>query len=121
MIDDISLSINAQSSVLALKPTKNIVRSVDHATAGVNIYPNPASSTINYAVKTNAKSSAIVMIYNVSGALVINKQVQLNKGSNIIPLDITSLKTGSFYIKLVDTEGMSYVKSFFAKAKYPIN
>ena len=47
LIDDINLSINAQSAVLALKPTKNIVRVVDNTNTGFNVYPNPDTRTIN--------------------------------------------------------------------------
>jgi hypothetical protein len=112
LVDDISLSVNAQSAVLALKPTHVIRRNNNNTVSASNIYPNPATSTINYAVKADAKTSANLMIYNISGAVVVNKQVQLNKGANVIALDITALKTGSFYLKLADNEGMSYVKSF---------
>ncbi len=93
----------------------NIVSIEYNTTTGFNIYPNPATSTINYSVNSNVKSTASLMIYNISGALLVSRQVRLEEGPNSISMDISSLKTGSFYIKLADNEGMSYVKSFCKK------
>ncbi|SFN91083.1 Por secretion system C-terminal sorting domain-containing protein [Bizionia echini] len=68
------------------------------------VYPNPTESTINIKMNTKLKQ---VTIYNMLGAEVLNK--------NNYKIDVSSLKTGVYLIKIEDQNGKSYTKQFIKK------
>jgi len=83
--------------------------------ASVQIYPNPATSSIGFKLTSTTKKVANVQIYSLSGSVVDLKQVQLNVGLNTGTLDITALHPGAFFLKISDGNGMNYAQQFCKK------
>lgn len=115
LIDDITLSIDAQSAVLPIGSRNTIQRNVIATTSDFNVYPNPATNTIGYTFNSKTQSTITLRIYNVSGTLLISKQIRLTAGANSVKLDITSLRPGSFYLQVLDNDSSGYIKSFCKK------
>lgn len=82
---------------------------------GVQVYPNPATSTIGFTFTSTVKSEINVTIYSLSGSMATAKMVQLNAGINTVNIDITSLRAGTFFMKISDGATINYVQAFCKK------
>jgi len=69
------------------------------------IYPNPTSGVLNITSKQNIAMQSI-SIYNVLGQIVVS--VPNTKGVNSV--DVSSLSTGNYFIKVVSDKGISNTK-----------
>ena len=78
----------------------------------MKLYPNPAIATLNYTLNSPAASHATVMVYTMSGVLVIAQQQQLATGVNQQSLAISNLKSGNYFLKVVSQNGTQYDQSF---------
>ncbi len=68
-----------------------------------NIYPNPAQNSLNISIKNNTQISSL-SIYNTLGQLL---QVITNPTQTI---DVSELKTGNYFIKIISDKGYSTTK-----------
>jgi hypothetical protein len=69
------------------------------------IYPQPGSGIIHVdVINKNEKTNCTMSMVNVSGAEVKSSTTTLNKGGNIINLDISSLAKGVYFLKLIANE-----------------
>lgn len=93
----------------------NVIALNNVATVAAKVYPNPAVSNISVAITAVANTVASVQIFNLAGNMVMSKQVNLNDGSNVFSLDVTSLKTGSFFVKVSDGKQVNFAQSFSKK------
>jgi len=67
----------------------------------VNIQPNPSSGNFNIAVDSPVTCRGEISIYSPQGTLIYElKDVDITEGSNVIPLLLSSLKQGSYYLIL---------------------
>ncbi|RYE13190.1 MAG: T9SS type A sorting domain-containing protein, partial [Sphingobacteriales bacterium] len=89
----------------------NVIALSSAAVATTKLYPNPAVSNVAVSIPVAANMVATVQIFNLAGNLVASKQVTLTEGSNVISLDVTSLKPGSFVLKISNNE-VSFAQSF---------
>ena len=78
----------------------------------IQLYPNPAVATLNYSLNSPAASHATVMVYTMTGVLVIAQQQQLATGINQQTLAISNLKSGNYFLKVVSQNGTQYDQSF---------
>jgi hypothetical protein len=65
------------------------------------LYPNPARSTVNVMIDAPQRDDITVLITDMSGKTVKQKQANVDIGSNTIPVEIGSLSSGSYLVKLV--------------------
>jgi hypothetical protein len=69
----------------------------------LNIYPNPASSTINVSFDLKTSDAVSFLIYNSVGQLVFNKNIETFKsGKNEINLNVSHLQNGIYICILND-------------------
>jgi Secretion system C-terminal sorting domain len=63
------------------------------------LYPNPVTNTLYLDSEANEESTAKIVLYNMLGSLVFEKEIELQKGKNttILPLD---LPEGRYIIRL---------------------
>lgn len=89
-----------------------VVTSIDQALSeeSISIYPNPATSELNIALPALNNAPANVSIYNVIGELVLAEQVIANGVANT--LDISSLETGIYFVKVIANESEYSTKLF---------
>lgn len=79
------------------------------------LFPNPASSTINVRLSSPAADRVHLQLVNMSGTLVMEQAMAIQKGMNTLPLDISSLPAGSYIIKLVCNSGCTKALGRFIK------
>lgn len=78
------------------------VNTFENNTTGLNLYPNPATTTIKLNGLTTNKKYAI---YNTLGAIVKSGTV-----ANNTEVEIASLAKGMYFIKLDDTRTLKFIK-----------
>jgi len=94
-----------------IKPdSTNSVDGIDDISSEVKLYPNPATDNIYLQIPNSPINSAKGAVYNVIGAQVMD----FNFNSNTENLDISSLPTGMYMLKIQTSVGRG-VKKFIKK------
>jgi len=83
------------SNIVLIKGDKPVVLTID------GVFPNPASSTVNVIVATPYRDRVTLVVTDISGRTVAQKVVNVETGSNTIPVGISQLTNGSYLVKLV--------------------
>jgi hypothetical protein len=78
----------------------------------LQLYPNPATSVVNYTLNSSAAASALVQVYNMAGVLVLTQQQQLSSGVNQQSVAISTLKSGNYFLKVSSQNGAQYEQTF---------
>lgn len=73
----------------------------------VNIYPNPSNESFTIQMELENENVVNMVIYDINGSQVYSKELNGNKGNNNIFIDGLTLKSGFYYIYLVDESGES--------------
>ncbi|MBK7149705.1 MAG: T9SS type A sorting domain-containing protein [Bacteroidetes bacterium] len=70
--------------------------------ASMSVFPNPVAKNelLNVQITTNERSEALLSIVNMTGALVSQKNVELQSGSNQMTLATTDISSGIYFVKL---------------------
>lgn len=94
---------NAQTGTFNICATDITTLSIDDVSVNnFKLYPNPAKDIINIKLKLNINDKIDVNIYNIQGKLVLNTtKALINNKSQI---DIASLKSGMYFLKIFDGE-----------------
>lgn len=73
------------------------------------VYPNPAIDNIN--MNYEAKSNRIELeIIDIDGNIVYNNKMNVGIGFNSIDLSVSELSTGSYILRIIDNNEISYGK-----------
>jgi len=67
----------------------------------VNYYPNPAAHEVNLAFISDGKRPCLLECYNALGQLALDQELDVTKGNNLIPVDLSGLPTGYYQMKLL--------------------
>lgn len=87
------------SNIVLLKSDKPTLITLD------GFFPNPATTTINMLIGSPAKDKIMVIVTDMAGRAMITKNMNVETGSNTLPLDISALAGGSYVIKLISSDG----------------
>jgi hypothetical protein len=68
-------------------------------------YPNPARQSVTVQVKAHETTEAGIRIYNSLGSPVLHKVTILQKGDNVIPLDVHYNPAGMYIIEIRQKKG----------------
>jgi ELWxxDGT repeat protein len=80
--------------------SKIVTLTKENNASSVTIYPNPASTMLNLAIKARQKEKINYNIFDNAGRKVMQQSVQVYAGFNNLSLDINKLAAGVYYIKL---------------------
>jgi hypothetical protein len=85
---------------------------VPTAVAGeVSIYPNPTRDNFTLELTASQVGEMSMTIYNINGAMVRTKNVQLTEGNNVINEDVSSLSSGIYFVQIYNaSNGETVVK-----------
>jgi blue copper oxidase len=73
----------------------------------MKLYPNPGSSKVNFEMADNIQiKEAVVLSANGQAVLIVNPNT--DRGV----LDVSMLSNGIYFIKMMDSEGNSYLKTY---------
>ncbi len=77
----------------------------------INLYPNPASNTIQLDINNGANLQSNIEIYNQTGKLVMQIPNVMHKmQSDSYRIDISKLTSGMYYLILINKEGVGVGK-----------
>lgn len=71
------------------------------------VYPNPLvkHGSVYLSFNTSYKGKAQLVLTNVLGQKLITKQVAVNNGANVIPINIDNIPTGNYVLMLISANG----------------
>jgi hypothetical protein len=88
----------------------------DISGSAIEIYPNPADQFISvsfHVVETN--NAWKLDVYTIEGKLLITKEILIGSTSHIENLNIGSLSSGTYVIRIMNKKGESITKRFIRK------
>lgn len=77
--------------------------------SGVQIYPNPVRDQAWLLIQSDKAINTVLNIYDPAGKLVFSNAVQLQKGSNGINIDLSTLPSGVYFLRY-EAEVMRLIK-----------
>jgi len=87
------------SNIVLLKSDKPTLITLD------GMFPNPAVSVVNMMIASPAKDKVLVTLVDMSGRTVLQKQLNVETGSNTIPVDVSGLASGTYMVRLQSGNG----------------
>lgn len=106
VIEDVEVKFEDNKLLIEISgKSKNVVT--------IDIYPNPSSDIIKANLPDNI-SNIHIRIYDRSGIEVSDLIGEINIENNVLSLDISNLKSGIYYGKIISSE-KSYPLKFFKK------
>ena len=92
---------NAIESVAPCGDNLTAIENIDQSTVELNLFPNPAVSYLFVDFDWIRKGEAIKLkVLDLSGKLVKEQSLEINKGNNQTKIDIQSLVQGNYIIEL---------------------
>ncbi|MES2773176.1 MAG: T9SS type A sorting domain-containing protein [Bacteroidota bacterium] len=70
------------------------------------VYPNPASKVINMVISTPSAEAINIIVSDMSGKIMMKQNITLASGSNNIPMDISTLAPGTYFLKTISKDGV---------------
>jgi hypothetical protein len=90
-------------------PSAGITTIADAPDAEVAIFPNPSKNNSTISLNLSKESSVQVSIYTVDGSLVVSKDYGQLNGGMLLPVDMSSMKSGMYFVN-VTIDGKTAVK-----------
>jgi hypothetical protein len=97
------------SNIVLIKGDKPVSLTID------GLFPNPASSLVNVLIATPNKDKITLVVTDIAGRTAIQQVVNVETGSNTIPVDINRLTSGTYLVKLVCSSSCESAVGKFVK------
>jgi uncharacterized repeat protein (TIGR03803 family) len=78
---------------------------------GINVFPNPANSMIQYVVSGSNNINGQMRVYDMLGRTFVDKPVQITKGTSVYQ-DISELESGTYFLQISAFDGSSVQRKF---------
>ena len=65
------------------------------------IYPNPARTEVFVSLLTDRNQSLRVKILDASGRIISEQKKEIQKGTNVFPLNVFGLKPGNYILQMI--------------------
>lgn len=82
---------------------------------GLSIYPNPVRDVLNIELKRNMQSRITVIVTDITGRTMIQKEYDMRGQSNMIRIDVSSWKHQQYIVKVVNDNGETMAIQKFIK------
>lgn len=69
------------------------------------MYPNPVTDMVNLQVSSSKKDKMQLVLLNMNGLVMLERRLNVEAGSNILPVNVSSLPGGMYTIRLVNSGG----------------
>ncbi|HLP94752.1 MAG TPA: zinc-dependent metalloprotease [Saprospiraceae bacterium] len=106
--NSVLLTINRMCDGLFLTsefPTADRTRAGANASAGMQVSPNPFSSTVEVALTLPAPGPATLILLDVSGKMIQEIPLQGNESAQTLQLNLPQLNSGLYFLRLRHTRG----------------
>jgi uncharacterized repeat protein (TIGR03803 family) len=77
--------------------------------SGISVYPNPATTNIQYTITSKYANPATMQVFNVLGKIVATSNLKLQPGVNTFGLNVSGLSSGVYMLR-VGNEEKKFVK-----------
>jgi len=103
--DTVNVYVGALGSIgtLSTGNTKNV-------TTAISIFPNPASSVLNVEWSNMQSKNAKIVITDIADRVYNSATLANNNGSGSAQIDISSLPSGAYFVRVDGTEARKFVK-----------
>ncbi len=101
--DDGDVDSIAPARLIGMEEMKNLSES------SFALYPNPATSEVNVSFEITSSSNVSVQLIDITGRVVLSKNIKATKGQNLIPVSVSELNHGLYFMN-VSSEGKSITK-----------
>jgi autotransporter-associated beta strand protein len=64
------------------------------------VYPNPTRDVLRVEFTASDASASTVQVTDLTGRVVLSQNVAVNKGANLLPLNVASLPSGAYFVKV---------------------
>jgi hypothetical protein len=78
----------------------------------MQISPNPALNELRVKLNLDYAQTINISVVDILGRNVLNAKANAIEGGNVLPLDISNLDSGTYFLKAVDAEGDVMVNKF---------
>ena len=65
-----------------------------------SVFPNPTGFDANLAFRSKVNGTSVVTVINQLGSVVLKRTIAVNEGGNVRTLDVSTLASGMYYIKI---------------------
>lgn len=69
----------------------------------VKLFPNPANETIYLEFNASQFTDCTINIYGATGNLIKSKNIEINTGNQVLPIDISELNSGFYFIEMIES------------------
>ncbi len=96
------------------------INNVNNVTAtsanSFTIYPNPTNSAFSAVIASEMANTATMNITDITGRTLITKQIELQKGTQTVPVDVNKLSAGTYLVtfhngSITQTQKLVVIKS----------
>jgi hypothetical protein len=94
-------NLNVSTGATNFKPNQS------NNNSSISIYPNPAHQILNVNFSSNHASALQIKVLDQLGRMVINKKTNAVQGRNTIPIDVSRLQKGIYYLKISENKNSS--------------
>jgi hypothetical protein len=85
-------NLNISTGATNFKPNQS------NNNSSISIYPNPAHQILNVDFSSNHASPLQIKVLDQMGRIIINKNTNAVQGKNIIPINVSRLQKGIYYL-----------------------
>jgi hypothetical protein len=85
-------NLNISTGATNFKPNQS------NNNSSISIYPNPAHQMLNIDFSSNHASPLQIKVLDQMGRIIINKNTNAVQGKNIIPINVSRLQKGIYYL-----------------------
>ncbi|MCH2215898.1 MAG: T9SS type A sorting domain-containing protein [Flavobacteriales bacterium] len=99
------LTPDSEIAIFEVPGVTGITTTESEMNAGLNeliLYPNPASSELNFTVTANSYGQAQFMVMDVLGRNVMQRDLDVVKGLNTFQMDVSDIPEGTYILNLID-------------------
>lgn len=98
--------INSASKTVTVSPCSGVMQ-IGNETANYMVYPNPTSDKLNINIATVKSINVNIEVMDVNGKLVLRQSAGFNKSNNNYVINMGTLASGVYYIKLISGDASS--------------
>lgn len=81
----------------------------------ITIYPNPVKNILNVKIVPTTNSKINLVVTNVYGKNVLNKNTNVGNIETIVQLDVSQLPSGTYFVKIISEDGKEIATQKFIK------
>lgn len=94
------------SNIVLIKSDKPDVITIDA------LFPNPATTVVNLMLSSPVRDKVQMMVTDMSGRIVMQRQMNVETGTNNLPINVSALAGGTYMIRLIDSNGEATTGKF---------